>query len=332
MLKNNCCNVQEADIDQDEEANVVAAWDQDAANIAYEVQVKKAEEEERQRAEAEALFLKQHIDLNLAQAVPEEAAPKRPRVGRPRKTMQQANNPESPKKIVTMEDTQNVLKKNNAETIKYIPWDEQEDFVLSSVVCMLLESGETRGDPLWNAASGALAAGCSASSLAAVEEATRRGRLRTAESCKKRYNQLRVARQTFQGILGGDSDISTLLKPSTVKLLEFLKSADISAGEDRYALSIVLKGLKSNPNNKMVGNLSRMIQNMRLKAVTQPLVGEDVHLEFPQPSAHEAKEIQAVSKLKCSQDAANMIDRRLPSVIEAARLDSGYIFQSIKQE
>ena len=46
--------LQEADIDDDEEANAVSDWDQMTANQAYTEQIRAAEEEEKRRAEAEA--------------------------------------------------------------------------------------------------------------------------------------------------------------------------------------------------------------------------------------------------------------------------------------
>jgi hypothetical protein len=45
--------LQEADIDDDEEANAVSDWDQMTANQAYTEQIRAAEEEEKRRAEAE---------------------------------------------------------------------------------------------------------------------------------------------------------------------------------------------------------------------------------------------------------------------------------------
>jgi hypothetical protein len=214
--------LQEADIDDDEEANAVSDWDQMTANQAYTEQIRAAEEEEKRRAEAEALWLEQQLLLNIPEA------PKRGKVGRPRKVDTVHEGPSTTQPAVEPEAKPDSTTVENARKVLMFPWDAMEDLVLTTVVSILLNSGETREDFIWNTASGALAAGCAATSVASCAAASRKGKLRSKDCCRNRYKQLRMAYMAAKCLQTNDIMVSEqylqkLLAPAIQHLDEKLK-------------------------------------------------------------------------------------------------------------
>ena len=309
----------EADIDADEEANVVSDWDHHAATKTYEEQVKAAEEEERKRAEAEEAWLAQQILLGI----PEVPAPKRGRVGRPRKT--QVSEDASKQELHEVEE---VTVAPKVHKILMYPWDIQEDLVLTAVVYILSVSGEKNEEFIWSTASGALAAGCAASDSTNVQILSRKGKLRTNEACRNRYLQLQNA--YLAAIAMGENDIMAsegylqkLIAPAIKNLDMNLKEAERARGHARTAVSTILKALDSRQDNKISNTLAIELHAIRTGTsrwsalLNKP---EDVSLSLTIPVA---AGILKVVKGRCGEQQFSKIEPRLSAVIQAAKIESG---------
>ena len=317
--------LQEADIDEDEEANMVADWDQDAATKAYEEQVRAAEEEERKRAEAEAAWLEQQLALNL----PEVVAPKRGKVGRPRKGQGQQD------LLPTQsEPTEAIKEVPKAPKILVYPWDIQEDFVLTAVVLILIASGETKEDFIWSTASGALAAGCASSETSATDVVlSRKGKLRTTEACRNRFQQLQLAYFAAKSmgandIMASEQYLQKLVAPAIKGLDKNLKEAEKAKGPARTAVSTILKALDARQDSKISNTLAIELHAIRLgtsrwSALLDRPVDTSVSLSIPDVTG-----IVQIVKARCGEEEAARIETKLAAVIQAAKLESGCLMAS----
>ncbi|WPT11241.1 Protein PHOTOPERIOD-INDEPENDENT EARLY FLOWERING 1 [Picochlorum sp. SENEW3] len=315
----------EADIDDDEEANAVSDWDQMTANQAYTEQIRAAEEEEKRRAEAEAVWLEQQMLLNIPEA------PKRGKVGRPRKVDTVHEGPSTTQPAVEPEAKPDSTTVENARKVLMFPWDAMEDLVLTTVVSILLNSGETREDFIWNTASGALAAGCAATSVASCAAASRKGKLRSKDCCRNRYKQLRMAYMAAKCLQTNDIMVSEqylqkLLAPAIQHLDEKLKESEKSRGEARTAMSAILKALDSRQDSKISNTLAIELHAIRTGTSRWSALINQKADTTPAPLlCTESKSIAHILMNRCGEQASKLINARLPSIIQAATLEQGYM-------
>jgi hypothetical protein len=220
--------LQEADIDEDEEANMVADWDQDAATRAYEEQRAAAEAAEREREAAEAAWMAQFalqaqtIDSSLFLAPNGALGGGQRSSGRGGGRLggssraggaakEDADSALSPgawgvpgvawvtdRGGIGAENWYHKAKRSRSLGPPPEPWEPQEDLVLALVVVLLLEAGELPGQGLFRVASDVLAAGASATGMTGIEMAARQGARRSTEACASRYAQLRAAYNATQ--------------------------------------------------------------------------------------------------------------------------------------
>ena len=310
----------EADIDADEEANAIIDWDQDAATKTYEEQVKAAEEEERKRAEAEEAWLAQQMLLGI----PEAPAPRRGRVGRPRKIQMSEDAP----KQDAHQEVEEIKVVPKAQKVLMYPWDIREDMVLTAVVYILTVSGERKEEFIWSTASGALAAGCAASDSTNMQILSRKGKLRTNEACRNRYVQLQnaymAARSMGQSdIMASEGYLQKLVAPAIKSLDVNLKEAEKARGHARTALSTILKALDSRQDNKISNTLAIELHAIRTGTSRWSALldkPDDVSLSLSIPIA---AGILKVVKDRCGEQEFSKIEPRLSAVIQAAKIESG---------
>ena len=316
----------EAEIDADEEANLVVDWDQATATRAYEEQIQAAEAEEEKRVQAEIAWWEEHGAAILAE---EEARnQKRGRVGRPKKAemLQAAAAAEeaaakSQADIQTRDKTQKVL---------VYPWDILEDLVLVAVVYILCKQGETgeRGGFVWNTASGALAAGCAAHDPSSSHLSFRKGKLRTADACQKRYKQLQLAYLAAKSISDNDvmeSDryLQQLIAPAIKNLDQSLKEAEKGKGSARTAVSTISKALEARRESKLANSLAIEMHSIRMgtsrwSALLDQSMDDSVNLSLPLAAG-----IVMVVKSRCGDpQAVQKIEGKLGAVIQAAKIES----------
>ena len=319
--------LQEADIDEDEEANAVADWDQITANQAYTEQIRVAEEEEKSRSEAEAAWLEQQLLLNI----PEAPATKRGKVGRPRKNDTVQEGPNETQLALESEVKPNVTTAENTRKILVFPWDAMEDLVLTAVVSILLNGGETREDFIWNTASGALAAGCAASTVASCTAASRKGKLRSKDCCRNRYKQIRMAYMAAKCLQTNDIMVSEqylqkLVAPAIQHLDQKLKESEKSRGEARTAMSAILKALESRQDSKLSNTLAIELHAIRTGTSRwSALINQKIDTNPAPLLGTESRSIAHILMNRCGEQASKLINARLPSIIQAARLEQGYM-------
>ena len=316
----------EADIDADEEANVVADWDQAAANRAYEEQMLAAEAEEDKRVQAEMAWWEEHGAAILAQ---EEARPqKRVRGGRPKKAdMIQAA--AAAAEAAAKAQAELEAKERGSKALVY-PWDIEEDLVLVAVVYILCkqgESGDNGGAFIWNTASGALAAGCAARDAASSQIALRKGKLRTADACRKRYRQLELAylaakMASDNDVMGSEQYIQQLIAPAIQGLDASLKEAEKGKGPARTAVSTIAKALEARRDSKMANDLAIEMHSIRMgtsrwSALLGQPVDESVQLSLPLAAGI----VMAVKGRCADPQAVQKIEGRLAAVIQAATIE-----------
>jgi len=316
----------EADIDADEEANVVADWDQAAANRAYEEQMLAAEAEEDKRVQAEMVWWEEHGAAILAQ---EEARPqKRVRGGRPKKAdMIQAA--AAAAEAAAKAQAELEAKERGSKALVY-PWDIEEDLVLVAVVYILCkqgESGDNGGAFIWNTASGALAAGCAARDAASSQIALRKGKLRTADACRKRYRQLELAylaakMASDNDVMGSEQYIQQLIAPAIQGLDASLKEAEKGKGPARTAVSTIAKALEARRDSKMANDLAIEMHSIRMgtsrwSALLGQPVDESIQLSLPLAAGI----VMAVKGRCADPQAVQKIEGRLAAVIQAATIE-----------
>eukprot|EP00890_Picochlorum_soloecismus_P002969 jgi/Picsp_1/3673/NSC_06510-R1_swr1 complex snf2 family dna-dependent atpase len=326
----------EADIDEDEEANLVTDWDQNAATVAYESQLKAAEEEEKKRLQAEAEWLEQQLVL---QPQGPQIPSKRGKVGRPKRSVIQQKETESKstaaEELLKMEQ-QRVI---NQQQVKgyYVPWDLHEDLVLVSVIYKMIGAGEDREDLIWSTASGALAAGCAATSVADSELAVRKGRLRTKERCKHRYHQLRCSQGlslliSSRNTVQARASFHEVVKKPFNNLLQILNCAEEGPSEYRKALSTLLKGMQVADDTQFASIMLVEMSRMRISSLKKNDDLFDSNWDSDSPIIEEVKNMASVVRSRCRTETAHFIDSKLPSVIEASRLDAGRFLDSNKRQ
>ena len=315
----------EAEIDADEEANVVADWDQAAATRAYEEQMQAAEAEEEKRVQAEIAWWEEHGAAILAE---EEARPlKRGRVGRPKKAeMIQAADAAAAAARAQIE----IQEREKSQKVLVYPWDILEDLVLAAVVYILCKQGESgeRDGFVWNTASGALAAGCAAYDAASSQMSFRRGKLRTAKACQRRYKQLQLAylaakSMSENDVMGSDRYLQQLIAPAIKSLDASLKEAEKGKGPARTAVSTISKALEARRESKLANLLAIEMHSIRMgtsrwSALLGQSVDDSVTLSLPLAAG-----IVMVVKGRCGDpQAVHKIESKLGAVIQAAKIES----------
>ena len=315
----------EAEIDADEEANVVVDWDQAAATRAYEEQMQVAEAEEEKRVQAEIAWWEEHGAAILAE---EEARPqKRGRVGRPKKAemIQAADAAEAAAKAQIDSEA-----RDKSQKVLVYPWDILEDLVLAAVVYILCKQGESgeRDGFVWNTASGALAAGCAAHDGVSSHLSFRKGKLRTAEACQKRYKQLQLAylaakSMSENDVMGSDRYLQELIAPAIKSLDASLKEAEKGKGPARTAVSTISKALEARRESKLANSLAIEMHSIRMgtsrwSALLDQPVEDSVTLSLPLAAG-----IVMVVKGRCGDpQAVQKIEGKLGAVIQAAKIES----------
>jgi hypothetical protein len=354
---------QEADIDEDEEANVVGDWDQGAATAAYAEQVAAAAEAEREREEAEAAWLEQY---GLQYALPEPSSlladgslggggggggggrgrgRGRGRGGRgrgggfaaPRASAQDdADTALSPGAWLA-DGGAGVKRRRPGGALDLplsaapapLPWEPQEDLVLTSTAALLLEQGQLPGANLWTAAADALAAGAAATSVTGVGAAARQGARRGAPACAQRYAQLRAAFAAAADAdagAGGKENLAAGIGALRGQLAAAVGAAALP-GPARDALAAVYHVLQAaaaagdTPAAHRAARLLQALHSLRaaLGAAPPPLG----HAPPPpgQPPAGPLAQAQALAaavRAGCGSGAARVISGRLPTVLGAA--------------
>ena len=299
----------------------MADWNQVEANAAYEAQVRQAEEEERQRAEAEAIWLEQQSLLAPAPLEPPKRKPGRQKkqdLALPHSITQDSEHVQE--NIERQVHTEGNI---NPNLLQAMPWEPLEDFVLCTVVHTLLGSNRSmKQESVWAAASGALAAGSATASLAGTAEAARKGRLRTKERCKERFQQLYSAYKFAHRKEPGLDD--SLLSP-VKSMVAIIRTAEKNSGEYRIALNSVLKGLQCEVDKIDAPQLLEYLQNIRSYA-SRELVsdGRERPSLLGSISAEETKFMSKMIGNQCGLQAISHISSKLPAIIEASRLDSAY--------
>lgn len=336
--------VQEADIDDDEEANVVADWNLNTATTAYAAQVQQAEEEERQRAEAEAAWLAQY-GLMAPLEPPSHAggsgggARGRPRGGRVSSGavpgglhVEEADTALSPGATWGLADEGVAAKRRKTSGSLAgawggaplpAPWEPAEDFVLASVVALLLQAGTLPGPNLWTAASDALAAGAASTSVTGMQTAARQvGRRRTPEACGQRYAQLRAG--YIAAYEGQNGEAMAAVAALKAHLLSIVAAASLP-GPARAALTVTHAALSRAAQQNGSGLGASVLQafealrmevahGTELAPVTLAAApGAAVAGPLPQAQA-----IAACVRQGCGSGAARVISGRLPAVVQAA--------------
>lgn len=315
----------EAEIDADEEANVVLDWDQAAANRAYEEQIQAAEAEEEKRVQAEIAWWEEHGAAILAE---EEARPqKRGRVGRPKKAeMIQAADAAEAAARAQVESQE----RDKSQKVLVYPWDILEDLVLAAIVYILCKQGESgeRDGFVWNTASGALAAGCAAPDAVSSLMSLRKGKLRTAKACQQRYKQLQLAylaakSMSENDVMGSDHYLQQLIAPSIKSLDASLKEAEKGKGPARTAVSTISKALEARRESKLANLLAIEMHSIRMgtsrwSALLDQSVDDSVTLSLPLAAG-----IVMVVKGRCAEpQAVQKIEGKLGAVIQAAKIES----------
>ena len=209
------------------------------------------------------------------------------------------------------------------------PWEPQEDFVLTSVVAMLLESGDLPGPGLWSVAADALGAGAAAVSVTGVEAAARLGRRRNAETCGRRYAQLRAA---YLAATSGDKENFE----RDVAVVKAAVGAALGAaalpGHAADSLAAVYTVLTEQSVSSMHAvALLEQLNHLRGAMANGGIPLPPPAVEIPgAPVAgplHQAQAIAAAVRQGCGSGGARVISQRLPSVIEAARAGRAFFQQ-----
>ena len=321
----------EADIDADEEANVVADWDQAAATRAYEEQMLAAEAEEDKRVQAEIAWWEKHGAEIIAQE--EARSQKRYRGGRPKKAdMIQAASLAA--EAAAKAQAEKEEKEKGSKTLVY-PWDIEEDLVLVAVVYILCKQADPSENDafIWNTASGALAAGCAARDAAHSQISFRKGKLRTAAACRKRYKQLQLAYLAAKTLSDGDAMgseqfVQQLIAPAIQVLDASLKEAEKGKGPARTAVSTIAKALEARRDSKMANDLAIEMHSIRMgtsrwSALLGHPLDDSLKLSLPLAAG-----IVKVVKSRCGDpQAVQKIEGKLGAVIQAAKIESAGFMQ-----
>jgi len=361
----------EAEIDDDEEANVVGDWDQDAATAAYAAQVEVAEAEEKEREAAEAAWIAAY-EAQYGVLPPLFGGPEPSSLGgsgggrksggtgrgRGRPPAHAAiyaggstgtgtgwtmggdegggahiDTAMSPRAAGALDNgygyyTNNstVSKRRRVSTAgpPPHPWEPQEDFVLASVVVLLLESGELPSPAIWSIAADALGAGAAATSVTGIEAASRQGRRRTAEACSTRYRQLQAA---YAAATGGEKDnleagVATV-KAAIGAVLGAAALPGHAADGLATTYATLMKWSSTSPQaNMLVEKLHALRGAAAAGGLSAP---PPIMLPPGAPEAgpvEQAHAIVAAVRQGCGSGAARVISSRLPSVVQAAKVGS----------
>jgi len=332
---------------------VVADWDQGAATAAYAEQVHIAEKEEKEREEAEAAWIAQYGVL-----VPIEPPPMSTQqggsAGRGRAlgghggsqggalvaqnddNVDTAASPRGGTWGLEAEE-KGVSKRRRTATSSGAfgfavapapqPWQPQEDFVLASVVALLLEFGTLPGPDIWTAASQALAAGAGATSVTGMEGAGRQGRRLSAEACSTRYAQLRAA---FVASQSGENSMVMSSLATVRSKIDAMVAASVLPGRERTALAVTRAALSrriSEQQQSATSNGALLLQRMddlRTEVITGNGATQQVTSISEAPGAavagplDQAQAIAAGVRQGCGSGAARVISGRLPAVVQAA--------------
>lgn len=310
-------------------------WDQNAATVAYESQLKAAEEEEKKRLQAETEWLEQQL---LLQPQGPQISSKRGRVGRPKRSVIQQKETES-KRIASEELLKMEQRKvNNQQQARgyYVPWDLHEDLVLVSVVYNMIYAGEDREDLIWSTASGALAAGCAATSVADSDLAVRKGRFKTKERCKQRYRQLKCSQRlslliSSRNTVQAKATFHEVVKKPFNDFLQIFKCAEEGPSEYRRALSTLIKGMQVADDSQLASMMPIEMSRMRILSLKKNDDLFDSNLDSDSPIIEEVINMVSVIRSRCQSETAQFIDSKLPAVIEASRLDAGQFLDSNKR-
>ena len=336
-------------------------WDQKAANVAYTVQIEAAEAEEREREAAEAAWLAAYqAQYGMLPPVEPSAGSgggggggggtsgggggvKKSGRGRGRPP---ADGGAAHHNIDTAMSTaraaidhlQNERRRRKRRTGPLpLPWEPQEDFVLTSVTALLLEGGELPGPGLWVAASDALGAGAAAVSVTGVDSAARQGRRRTPDVCGARYAQLRAA---YRAATHGEKE--NLTHDAAAVRMAIGTILGSGGGGDNTAPLPLLPGSPDSDTiaavyNALLGVLGTSPCAATLLHLLHSLRGAVAQIggmivvaaqSLPQapPGAPvagpvaEAQAIAAAVRQGCGSGAARMISTRLPTIVQAARV------------
>jgi SNF2 family DNA or RNA helicase len=355
----------EAEIDDDEEANLVGDWDQDKATAAYAAQVEEAEAEEREREAAEAAWIAayeaQYGVLPPLFGGPEPSSAFGGGSGGGRKggTGRGRGRPPagggstgtgwmgddaggahldtamSPNAVgAAAADAWGTAwggggggkrrRVGGAAGPPPQPWEPQEDFVLSSVVALLLESGELPSPALWSVAADALGAGAAATSVTGVEAASRQGRRRTADACATRYRQLEAA---YLAALGAGKENLEAGIARIKALIGAILGAAALPGHAADGLATAYAALlKLSATSPQANALLEQLHGLRGAAAAGGLVAPPPTVLPPgAPEAGPLEQAQAIAaavRQGCGSGAARVISSRLPSVVQAAKVGS----------
>ncbi len=349
----------EAEIDDDEEANLVGDWDQDKATAAYAAQVEEAEAEEREREAAEAAWIAAY-EAQYGVLPPLFGGPEPSSAlggsgggfggrksgggtgrGRGRPPANAAagggstgtgwmgddaggahlDTAMSP----SAGDGAGSNKRRRVSTAPPPqPWEPQEDFVLTSVAALLLESGELPSPAIWNVAADALGAGAAATSVTGVEAASRQGRRRTAEACCTRYRQLEAAYIAANG--GGKENLEAGVARIKAAIGAVLGAAALPGHAADGLATTYATLLKLSATSPQATSLLEQLHALRGAAAAGGLVAPPPMVLPPgAPEAGPLEQAQAIAaavRQGCGSGAARVISSRLPSVVQAAKLGS----------
>ncbi|KAG7668752.1 hypothetical protein Ndes2437B_g07158 [Nannochloris sp. 'desiccata'] len=204
------------------------------------------------------------------------------------------------------------------------PWEPQEDFVLASVVALLLESGELPSPAIWNIAGDALGAGAASTSVTGIEAASRQGRRRTAEACATRYRQLQAAYTAATG--GGKENLEAGVATIKSAIGAVLGAAALPGHAADGLATTYATLMKLSATSPQASSLLEQLHALRGAAAAGGLSAPPPMLLPPgAPEAgplEQAQAIVAAVRQGCGSGAARVISSRLPSVVQAAKVGS----------
>jgi hypothetical protein len=348
---------QEADIDEDEEQNLVADWNTADANEAYREHVELAQREEKEREEAAAAWLAQYglvpqsLDVSLPnsgflraggrggrgviEAYPGTAAADAFEAA-DYGAADDIDTAVSPRPNSGLPAAKRQRFGWTSATVVVRPWEPSEDFVLCSVVAMLLERGEILGPLLWSTASDVLGGGAAATTLTGVEAAARQGRRRTPEACKARHVQLTAALRTSRGSPEAACGAADGLLKELCCLLATGADGQPAVADAVLASvhSVLVEAAEASPalpSGVAAAEITRRFYALR--AAARGLLGavvqeESVAEELP-CAAGEATAVAAAVKLRCGPGAARVIGGRLTSIVGELRGGTAAFFAGL---
>ena len=342
--------MQEAEIDDDEEANMVIDWDQDAANRAFEEQRQAAEAAEKERENAEAAWLAQygllpgageasgHAGPNSSVAWEDEGADAGISVDEVRYPAVDGESQEGYQKSMNGVST-NMLSRSVANGrsilappkrfVRYVPrpWQPPEDLVLSMTVYILLARGMLPSHDLFRVASDVMSTGSFGLGMPGSGP-HRTGR--SAGACAERYKRLQ------EGLISNLESMEDTVRDSICRIRSRL-AANLQEAEDdpsqRLAVSAVFSVLQQSlhqqrdsgfvPNLSPAYSILKEFDHLRSLAQTKFDFGSGRE-EDSMPPAGPIEQAQAIAesvKRKCGSGASRIISQRLPLLVKARHED-----------